>query len=157
MKLLVKGISDCAYSLKVLLFGNGFGAGPCTQERWQIIAKTYNLRAVIGLLAVRAFTAAIITVTFAITFTVPITALVAVILLTGFTGLACFTHVALTFSADFGKAFAFALFNIAFGTTIIATVAIAATTAAPTSAPVDVTTRAVNVEALKPWSTVDTR
>ncbi len=29
-----------------------------------------------------------------------------------------------------------------------------ATTAAPRSAPVDVTTRAVNVEALKPWSTV---
>ncbi len=34
---------------------------------------------------------------------------------------------------------------------------IAAHTAAGTSAPVEVTTRAVNVEALKPWSTVHTR
>ena len=33
----------------------------------------------------------------------------------------------------------------------------AATTAEPTSAPVQVTTRAVNVEALKPWSIVATR
>jgi hypothetical protein len=33
----------------------------------------------------------------------------------------------------------------------------AATTLAPMSAPVDATTRAVKVDALKPWSTVETR